>query len=76
MKTTMLTVDGDSGSGRLLGQKVGKSSIARLNSVSTRTVENWMKKGLIPYTKIGGVVRFDLAKVDAALARFEVTARA
>ena len=61
---------------RVPAQQVGKSTIARLNCVSTRTIENWMKKGLIPYTKIGGLVRFNVAHVDAALAKFEIQARA
>ena len=75
MKQHITPLDEDSRLERDLAQRVGKSSIARINSVSTRTVENWMKKGLIPYTKIGGLVRFDMAKVTAALARFEVNAR-
>lgn len=34
---------------------------------SLRTVENWMKQGLIPYVKIGKLVRFNLDEVQAAL---------
>ena len=51
---------------------VKKSEIATSYSVTPRTVDNWMKAGKIPYFKIGKVVRFDPAKVAAALERFEV----
>ena len=37
----------------------------RLKSV--RTIELWMKAGIIPYTKIGKLVRFDLEEVKASL---------
>ena len=52
-----------------------KPHIAQQYRVSLRTVDNWMRTGVIPYVKIGGVVRFDMAKVAAALARFEVRER-
>jgi excisionase family DNA binding protein len=39
----------------------------RLKSV--RTIEIWMKSGLIPYVKIGKLVRFNLQEVQAALNR-------
>jgi excisionase family DNA binding protein len=32
-----------------------------------RTIENWMKAGIIPYVKIGRLVRFSIPEVDAAL---------
>lgn len=51
---------------------VKKVDIASSYSVTPRTVDNWMKAGKIPYFKIGKVVRFDPAKVAAALVRFEV----
>jgi hypothetical protein len=54
---------------------VGKPAVARRYTVCVRTVDIWMAQGVIPYQKIGGLVRFDLAKVDEALARFEVNAR-
>jgi hypothetical protein len=54
---------------------VGKPDVARRYSVCIRTVDNWIALGVVPYQKIGGLIRFDLAKVDAALARFEVSPR-
>jgi len=51
---------------------VPKMGIANRYAVTIRTVDNWMRRRVIPYQKIGGIVRFDISKVDAALARFEV----
>jgi excisionase family DNA binding protein len=36
-------------------------------AVSTRTIHRWMKKGIIPFHKIGGALRFDLGEVKRAL---------
>jgi excisionase family DNA binding protein len=44
-----------------------KQSLAARYEIGVRTVEAWMHKGYLPYTKIGGVVRFHLDQVDAAL---------
>ena len=52
--------------------RVRKTEIALTYSVTTRTVDNWMKTGKIPYFKIGKIVRFDPTKVAEALARFEI----
>lgn len=51
---------------------VNKPTIARHYTVSTRTVDNWIKQRLVPYTKIGGVVRFRISEVDEALGRFHI----
>lgn len=37
--------------------------------ISQRTLFGWMKKGMIPYVKIGRGVRFRLSEVDEALKR-------
>lgn len=44
-------------------------------SVSVRTVRNWMRDKIIPYTKIGRLVRIDPIKADEALEKFERKAR-
>jgi excisionase family DNA binding protein len=44
-----------------------KQEIAEHFGVKTRTVDNWMRAGLLPYWKIGHLVRFDLATVQASL---------
>jgi excisionase family DNA binding protein len=42
-----------------------KKDIAKYFAVSTRKIEHMMKKGLLPYIKFGGSVRFDPEKVKA-----------
>ena len=49
-----------------------KQGLAREVKCSVRTVDNLMAKRAIPFIKLGRLVRFDVAKVKAALARFEV----
>ena len=44
-----------------------KVEIADQFTVTTRTVDEWMRRGLIPYWKIGRLCRFDLAAVTARL---------
>ena len=51
-----------------------KKTLAQELNVSVRTVDNLMARRAIPYIKIGRLVRFDVQKVKAALARFEVRA--
>jgi excisionase family DNA binding protein len=47
--------------------------LAQTIGVSRRTVDNWKEEHVVPFVKVRGVVRFDLAKVKAALERrFEV----
>lgn len=49
-----------------------KQGLAREVKCSIRTLENLMAKRAIPFFKLGRLVRFDIAKVKAALARYEV----
>ena len=72
MKHTASLQSESSGSGCHLDGFVNKALLAKHYRVSTRSIDNWMSHRLIPFTKIGGVVRFDIAKVGTALARFEV----
>ena len=44
-----------------------KQEIAVHFGVTTRTIDDWMKSGLLPYWKIGRLVRFDLPAVQARL---------
>lgn len=55
---------------------IKKSDVAKIGSVSIRTVENWTKNGLLPYLKIGGVIRYRRDDVEEALAAFIVNPRA
>ena len=43
--------------------------------VSTRTIDTWMKKRLIPYRKIGRTVRFIWSEVTEILARNQKDAK-
>jgi hypothetical protein len=55
------------------GSLVTKKVVARANSVSTRTVDYWKKRRLIPFVKISArCVRFHLPSVLAALRKMEV----
>jgi len=36
-----------------------KEQVAVLWNVSSRTIENYCRKGLLPYIKVGGTIRFD-----------------
>jgi excisionase family DNA binding protein len=44
-----------------------KAESAHYCQVQTRTIDNWMKRGLIPYYKIGKAVRFRLDDIQAHL---------
>lgn len=56
-----------------LSKDVGVSmdELCQQIGVSNYSIRRWRKEGLIPYYQIGGVVRYDLAKVKAALKRTE-----
>lgn len=49
-----------------------KSEVADRCQKTTRTVENWMDQGLLPYYKVGGSVLF---KWDDVLAHLDRTCR-
>jgi excisionase family DNA binding protein len=44
-----------------------KRQLAAHLHVSLRTIDNWQKKGYLPYYKIGKIVRFKLSDVQGAL---------
>lgn len=50
-----------------------KRGIAERYGVSARCIDNWIKGRRIPHQKIGRLVRFNIARCDAALSRFEIT---
>jgi excisionase family DNA binding protein len=47
---------------------------ARLK-VQVRTVDNWMRRGILPYIKLGSSVRFHIADVDEHLRKNNRVAR-
>jgi len=55
---------------------VGKKGVAEHFKISARTVDNWMKRGLLPYIRIGKNVRFKLSEAEEAINRcFKVRGR-
>ena len=48
---------------------ITKTEMARRLSVTPRTIETWMHKGLVPFRKIGRTVRFDWGEVCAHFAQ-------
>jgi hypothetical protein len=52
---------------------IDRPEMAKAASVSCRTVDEWRANGIIPYFKIGKIIRFDLDSVMAVLReRYEV----
>ena len=49
------------------GELLKKAQLAEELNISTRSVENFMRRGWIPYVRIGRSVRFDLADVLATV---------
>jgi excisionase family DNA binding protein len=55
---------------------IDRDQLAAAIRVSRRTIDQWRADGILPYIKVGAVVRFDLADVLAALReRFCVQAK-
>jgi excisionase family DNA binding protein len=46
-----------------------KQETAKHLKISLGTLSHWMKKGVLPYVKIGKGVRFKLSQVDEAMNR-------
>jgi excisionase family DNA binding protein len=51
--------------------KLTRKQLAASQSVSVETIRRWEEANIIPFLKIGHVIRFDLAKVEKALQLFE-----
>jgi excisionase family DNA binding protein len=53
-----------------------KKQMAAHFNVSTRTIDEWMRKGYLPYFRIGRQVRFKKSDVDEAMNRnFKINGR-
>lgn len=53
---------------------VDKKVVAERYSVTSRTILNWMRSGVLPYTRpTPRCVRFDLEACDRAMGRFSVS---
>jgi excisionase family DNA binding protein len=53
-------------------QLLDKRTLATKLSVSRRSVEKLMQRRVIPYIRVGAIVRFRLADVERALSRYQV----
>ena len=62
------------GSGQSLGRHfLSKQELAFAVGVSVRSVDNWIAQKRIPYIRLSArLIRFDLNRVKAALARYEI----
>lgn len=68
-KTSAISSHGESFSKRLLSKK----ELAVVLGISPRTIENWLAQKRIPQLRLSArLTRFNLARVEAALARYEV----
>jgi excisionase family DNA binding protein len=54
---------------------LSKADMASRLNVTERTLENWMRKRLVPFHRIGRTVRFDLREVRTALAARRIDAQ-
>ena len=48
---------------------VDKKGVAQHFNISVRSVDNWMKRGLLPYIRTGRSVRFKLSDAEESLNR-------
>jgi excisionase family DNA binding protein len=46
---------------------INKGEVARRLQKKLRTVDNWMRQGILPYYKIGRSVSFKWSEIEAAL---------
>jgi excisionase family DNA binding protein len=62
------------GSGQFSGRHLlSKGELAAVLGVSPRTIDNWVAQKRIPYLRLSArLIKFDLARVKSALARYEV----
>jgi len=69
---THINTDNNNTNAELL-EHLTKPEAANLIRVSSRTLDEWMKKGIVPFCKLPtGSVRFRRSQLIDALARFEV----
>jgi len=53
----------------LVEEFINKNEVARRLGKTLRTVDNWMRRGLLPYFKIGRSVAFKWSDVERHLAQ-------
>jgi excisionase family DNA binding protein len=66
--TSVKGLDHNSTQGEPVPQRLlTKAQVASFVQCTTRCVDNWMKRGYLPYYKIGRCVRFRQADIEAHL---------
>jgi excisionase family DNA binding protein len=62
------------GTGQSLGRQfLSKQELALVLGVSPRTIDNWTAQKRIPFIRLSArLIKFDLERVKAALARYEI----
>jgi excisionase family DNA binding protein len=53
-----------------------KKQIADHFGIGLRTVTDWMRRRIIPFVKVGHVVRFSLADCEGAIRKYQVKSKA
>jgi hypothetical protein len=54
---------------------VRRGTIEKRYEISPRCLDDWMKKRMIPFYKVGGTLFFSIESCDKALQRFEIKAK-
>ena len=75
MKTTSQTTDATSTAPQVLESWVTKNTVALHLGIGVRTVNTWMKRRILPYLKVGRIVRFNLIACDAATQKYQTQGR-
>lgn len=52
-----------------------KKQVAAHFGIGLRTVTDWMRRRLIPFTKVGNVVRFNLSDCEGAIRKYQVNSK-
>ena len=56
-----------------IGEVLRKDAASKFIGVSDRTLDNWMKRGIVPFSKLpSGAVRFRKSQLIEMLASYEV----
>lgn len=53
-----------------------KKEIAAHFGIGLRTVTDWMRRRIMPFVKVGGVVRFCVPDCEAAVRKYLINSRA
>jgi hypothetical protein len=52
-----------------------KMETAQHYGIGLRTVTDWMNRRILPFVKVGGVVRFHLPDCDVAVRKYQIKSR-